>query len=190
MDGSVWHNLAITLLGTLAGVLIAFRLDRAWERRQSKQIYGCQLDACRYDLANLRSLCGKIRDQVAVGSTNILEIKAPGLKALLASPNLHEHGTHGFIVALTSLSGFIAASRNMISHYRTAAAMGHGLTDQGVVDTGNRMTELMRVVEYVQTLIDGELQRLCLGVARTPHDAQVLDEMAKALRGEGSRKEE
>ena len=143
MDGSVWLDLGITLLGTLAGVLIAFRLDRAWEGRQSKQLYGCQLDACRHDLANLHAVCRKIHDQAAVGSTNILEVEAPALQALLASPNLHEHGPHGFVVALTSLSGFIVASRNMMNHYRAAAAMGHGLTEHGVVDTRNRMTQLV-----------------------------------------------
>jgi uncharacterized membrane protein YccC len=44
------RDLIITLLGTLAGVLVAFWLDRLWERRQSKQRYRQHLDACRYDL--------------------------------------------------------------------------------------------------------------------------------------------
>ena len=34
------QELLVTLLGTLIGVFAAFRLDRAWERRQSKQQYG------------------------------------------------------------------------------------------------------------------------------------------------------
>lgn len=40
------QELLVTLLGTLIGVFAAFRLDRAWERRQSKQQYGQYLDAC------------------------------------------------------------------------------------------------------------------------------------------------
>ncbi len=71
-----------------------------------------------------------------------------------------------------------------MNHYRTAAAIGHGLTEQGVVDTRNRMTQLVRVIDYVQTLIDGELRRLRLGVVRTPYDDQVLEEIVKILRSE------
>ena len=90
-------NLGVTLLGTLVGVFLAFRLDRAWERHQSKQLYCQQLNACPYDLGNLRAICSKIGDQVAVGSTNILEVEAPVLRAVLAGPILQEHCPHGLV---------------------------------------------------------------------------------------------
>ena len=180
------QELLVTLLGTLIGVLAAFRLDRTWERRQSKQQYGQYLDACRYDLGNLHAICVRIKEQVSVGSTNMMQIEAPALEVLLTTPILHEHGAHGLIVALRSLSGFINTISNIMNHYRLASAVGRPLTQQGVTDTQNRMEQLVRVIEYVQGLIDAELKRLNLGVVRTKDDKEILDGLAKILRNETS----
>jgi len=185
MDFSIWINLGVTLVGTLVGVLLAFRLDRAWERRQSRQLYCQQLTACRYDLASLRAICSKIQVQIAVGSTNILEVEAPALRALLASPNLQEHCPHGLVVVLTAVSAFIAATRNIMAHYRLASATGGAVTEKGVTDTRDRMVQLLRGLEYAQRVIDLELQRFRLGVVKTSEDTQMMDGFAKALRGDG-----
>jgi uncharacterized membrane protein YccC len=178
------QELLVTLLGTLIGVFAAFRLDRAWERRQSKQQYGQYLDSCRYDLGNLRAICRRIKEQVSVGNTNMMQIEAPALEALLTNPILHEHGPHGLIVALRSLSGFINTISNIMNHYRLASAFGRPLTQQGVNDTQNRMNQLVRVIEYIQGLIDAELDRLRLGVVRTKEDNEILDGLTKVLRNE------
>jgi hypothetical protein len=185
MDFSVWENLAVTLIGTLVGVLVAFRLDRMWERRQSKQLYCQQLNACRYDLGSLSAICSKIRDQVAVGSTNILELEAPALRAVLNSPNLQEHCPHGLEVVFTAVSALIAATANVMSQYRLAAPTGDAITGQGVADTRDRMAQLMRGLEYAQHLIDQELQRFHVGVVKTSKDTEMMDAFAKALRGDG-----
>ncbi len=185
MDYSVWINLGVALVGTLVGVLVAFRLDRILERRQSSQLYCQQLNACRYDLGNLHAVCGRIKDQVAVGSTNILEVEAPALRAILASPNLQEHCPHGLVTVLTAVSGFISATANIMTHYRLAAATGGALTEKGVADTRDRMVQLLRGLEYAQRVIDLELQRFCLGVVKTSEDTQMVDGFAKALRGDG-----
>jgi len=185
MDCSVWVNLGVTLVGTLLGVLVAFRLDRIWERHQSKQLYCQQLNACRYDLANLHAICSKVKDQVAEGSTNILEVEAPALRAILASPNLQEHCPHGLVVVLTAVSTLISATANIMTHYRLAAATGGVLTEKGVSDTRDRMVQLLRGLEYAQRVIDLELQRFRLGVVKTSEDTQMTDGFAKALRGDG-----
>lgn len=185
MDYSVWLNLGVTLIGTMVGVLLAFRLDRAWERRQSRQLYCQQLNACRYDLGNLGAICSRIQDQVAVGSTNILEVEAPALRAILASPNLQEHCPHGLVVVLTAVSTLISATENIMTHYRLAAATGGALTEKGVADTRDRMVQLLRGLEYAQRVIDLELQRSRLGVVKTSEDTQMVDGFAKALRGDG-----
>lgn len=158
MDYSVWINLGVALVGTLIGVLLAFRLNRAWERHQSRKLYCQQLNVCRYDLGNLHAVCRRIKDQVAVGGTNILEVEAPALRAILASPNLQEHCPHGLVTVLTAVSGFISATGNIMTHYRLAAATGGALTDKGVGDTRDRMTRLLRGIEYVQHLIDQEIK--------------------------------
>ena len=185
MDCSVWLNLAVTLVGTLVGVLVAFRLDRMWEHRQSRLLYCQQLNACRYDLANLHALCHKIQDQVVVGSTNILELEAPALRAVLASPNLQEHCPHGLVVVLTAVSALIAATANVMTQYRLAAAAGGGITERGAADTRDRMVQLVRGLEYAQRLIDQELQRFRVGVVKTSEDTKMMDGFAKALRGDG-----
>ena len=50
-----------------------------------------------------------------------MQIEAPALEALLTNPILHEHGPHGLIVALRSLSGFINTISNIMNHYRLAS---------------------------------------------------------------------
>lgn len=184
MDNSVWFNLGVTLIGTMVGVLLAFRLDRAWERRQSRQLYCQQLNACRYDLASLHSLCRRIENQVAVGSTNILEVEAPALRAVLASPNLQEHCPHGLVVVLTAVSALIAATANVMTQYRLAAATGGGITEGGAADTRDRMAQLVRGLEYAQRLIDEKLKRFRVGVAKTSEDTEIMEGFAKALRGD------
>lgn len=185
MDCSVWLNLAVTLVGTLVGVLLAFRLDRMWERRQSRQRYCQQLNACRYDLASLHAVCLRIQNQVAVGSTNILEVEAPALRAVLASPNLQEHCPHGLVVVFTAVSALIAATANVMTQYRLATAAGGAITGQGVSDTRDRMAQLLRGLEYAQRLIDQELQRFRVGVVKTSEDTEMMDGFGKALRGDG-----
>lgn len=185
MDSSVWLNLGVTLVGTLVGVLVAFRLDRMSQRHQSKRLYCQQLNACRYDLASLHSLCRRIENQVALGSTNILEVEAPVLRAVLASPNLQEHCPHGLVVVLTSVYALIAATANVMTQYRLAAAAGGGITQGGATDTRDRMAQLVRGLEYAQRLIDQELQRFRVGVVKTSEDTKMRDGLAKALRGEG-----
>ena len=178
------RDLIVTLLGTLIGVLAAFRLDRAWEHRQSKQRYGQYLDACRYDLGSLIGICKRVKDQVNESGTNIMEIDAQVLDGLLKDPILHEYGSHGFIVALRCVSQFIAVNRNLMSHYRLTAAVGRPLTSQGVADTQNRMDQLVRVIEYVEALIDAELTKLKLGVVKTNQDEEILSQLQKVLRNE------
>ena len=156
-----------------------------WERRQSRQLYCQQLNACRYDLGNLHAVCRRIKDQVAVGSTNILEVEAPALRAILASPNLQEHCPHGLVVVLTAVSTLISATENIMTHYRLAAATGGALTEKGVADTRDRMVQLLRGPEYAQRVIDLELQRFRLGVVKTSEDTEMMDGFAKALRGDG-----
>ncbi len=184
MDCSVWLNLGVTLIGTLAGVFFAFRLDRMWERYQSRQLYCQQLNTCRYDISNLHAICSRPQDQVAVGNTNILEVEAPALRAILASPNLQEHGPHGLVVVFTALSALIAATGNVMTQYRLAAAAGGAITPQGVADTRDRMSQLLRGIEYVQRLIDEELKRFRVGVIKTSQDTDIMDGFAKALRGD------
>jgi len=181
MDYSVWINLGVTLVGTLAGVLLAFKFDRIWERRQSRELYCQQLNACRYDLGNLSAICSSIHDKVAVGSTNIFEVEAPALRAILVSPNLQEHCPHGLVVVLTAVATLIAATSNVMAQYRLAATSGMSMTEQGVADTRNRMERLVRGLEFAEHLIDREIQRFGVGVIKTSEDKEMMDGFAKAL---------
>src|SRR5436309_15368661 len=103
MDLSVLINLGVNLVGTLAGVLLAFRLDRGSESNRSKTEYAQQLNACRYELGLVRSSCNAIRGQLDSGAI-VLDIDTPALRTLLASPGLQEHASHGFIMVLNTLS--------------------------------------------------------------------------------------
>lgn len=173
-----------TLLATLIGVFLAFRLNRARERHQSRVGYVRQVAACLYDLANLHATCRRTHEQIRPGATAILEIDAPGLRALLASPSLHEHGGHGLVVALSTLSGLIGGMRNLFDQYRAAAVLGRDLSEEGVVNTRTRLEQLQRAIEYAQHLLDTELARLGLGALRTTEDREIVDRFGRVLRGE------
>lgn len=89
------------------------------------------------------------------------------------------------MVVFTALSALIAATGNVTAQHRLAAAAGAVFTRQGVADTQNRMSELLRGIEYVQRLIDEELKRFRVGVIKTSQDTDIMDGFAKALRGDG-----
>lgn len=112
-----------------------------------------------------------------------MEVDAPALRALLDSPALHEHASHGFTVALTSLAGMIATSRNLMDYHRIASAGGKMLTEAGAGDMRSRFRTLSRLVEDLQHLIDAELRRLGYGVVVQPEDRTVLDKINAVLAG-------
>jgi uncharacterized membrane protein YccC len=87
----VTQDFLVNVIGALVGVLCAFRLDRMWEKRQSKWRYASLLDACRYDLANLLSVCKQVRELFVSNRISTQELRAPALEMLLREPLLHEH---------------------------------------------------------------------------------------------------
>ena len=87
-------------------------------------------------------------------------------------------------MVFTALSALIAATANVMTQYRLAATTGGALTEKGVVDTRDRIAELLRGIEYVQQLIDQKLKRFRVGVAKTSEDTEIMDGFAKALRGD------
>jgi hypothetical protein len=178
------QDFLVNVFGALIGVFAAFRLERWWERRQSRHEYALLLDTCIYDLGSLHGICKQIRKQVAVGSTSMLQIEAPVLEAILKNPILHEYGSHGLIMSLTSLSGLVSPTGNVMNHYRFMSAMGRPITEQGVMDTQNRMDQLVRLIEYVQSLLDDEFRKLKVGVIRTAADKQIVQEIAQVLKSE------
>jgi hypothetical protein len=126
-------------------------------------------------------ICKQIETLVTGAGTNILSIKAPALEALLLNPVLHEHAPHGLIMALTTISTIINTNQTMMEHCRH---MGRQLVKQEVEDIQNRMTQLVRVIEYVLTLIDAELNRFCPSDVRTKEDKEMVEGLTKILRGD------
>lgn len=177
-------DFGITLLGTLIGVFLAFWLDRKWERRQSKELYARSVNACGYELSGLHPICETIRDQIGPSAAIVLDVDVPALRALLASPALHEHCGHGLTVVLTSLSTFIASVRNLLDSFGQVTLFGATLTEAGIARARDRMIQLLRAIEYAQGLLDQELQRLSFGVHRVPEDAAIVEGFNRALRGE------
>lgn len=173
-------NLIANLLGALFGILLAFRLENRRQWRQAKEVYARQLNACRYDLGQLHAVCNTIQKTAVAGSISIVEVDAPALRTLLASPALHEHAGHGFTVALTSLAGMIATARNLMDYHRLESARGNMLTEAGAVSIKSRIDELKQRVERVLGYIDKELQRLGYGVEVAPEDRRIIDDFSRA----------
>lgn len=176
-------NLIANLLGALFGILLAFRLENRRQWRQAKEVYARQLNACRYDLGQQHAVCNTIQKTAVAGSISIVEVDAPALRTLLASPALHEHAGHGFTVALTLLAGLIATARKLMDYHRLESARGNMLNEAAAGDMRSRFSPLSRLVEYILHLIDAELQRLGYGVVAQPEDRTVLDKINAVLAG-------
>jgi len=172
----------VNLIATLVGVLLAFQLDRWWERRMSKKTYAEQLNSCKYDLGLLISTCTTISGQVSSGVAPVLEIDAPALRALLVSPLLQKYGPHGLIMALTTLSSVgITPVSNIVEQHRQLSVTGSALTTAQQLDIIPRVEKLKKLAKYVQELIEKELGRLGVAITETEEDKKALKDLSDIL---------
>jgi hypothetical protein len=177
---AISHEITVIFLGTLFGVLVAFLLERLWERRQSKDRYAQQLSACQCNLGLLQSTCKSISKQLGVGIV-VLDLDAPALRALMTSPLLHAHASHVFIMALMPLSAGIAALSNVMTQLRMSMTP---LSEVQQSHIKERLDKLAALIHHVQELIVGGLHRLGYAIRETPEDKKMLDDLNKILRGE------
>jgi hypothetical protein len=175
---SPWLQPILTLVGSAAGVLLGFVLNRWHERRLARRRYVALLTACQSDLANAYAVAMRIEDQVSDKGTLVLELDAPGVFALLADATFYNEGTYGFMVVARGVASLVATSRNVLEQLRQPSV---SLTAEGVQDVRTRMKQLCQGIAKLQGLIDGEMRRLGFALLRTPEDQAAIEGFRTAI---------
>ena len=163
----------------MAGVLLAFWVERLRARRDARILYGRILQTARSELSYLRPMCDHMRDRLKEGgSAGISDFGIPANRALLISPVVHEHAPYSLIMAITALSGYVGVPEN-------AFQVGQSIKTKDVVQRELLNTMLADTLETASGLImialdqiDSELK--LLGLQKIPDSATA--EVSRRLR--------
>jgi hypothetical protein len=106
-------NFFANLGGAMAGVLLAFWIERVRARRDARMLYGRILRTSRSELAYLKPMCEHARDALRAGQSagTLDSLGVPATRALLVSPLVHDQAPYSLIMALTILSVALAQPR-------------------------------------------------------------------------------
>lgn len=172
-------NFFANLGGAMAGVLLAFSIERVRARRGSRMLYGRILRTSRSELAYLKPMCEHSRDALRAGqrtgTTDYFGV--PATRALLISPLVHDQGPYSLIMALTILCGYLGSTENA---FREAPSLkpqdlvAHELLNKIL---GDELDKANKLITIALEQIDSQLK--LLGLEKTP-DA-VTQEVSRRL---------
>ena len=172
-------NFFANLGGAMAGVLLAFWIERIRARRDARMLYGRILRTSRSELAYLKPMCEHVRNalRTAQSAGTLDSLGVPATRALLVSPLVHDQAPYSLIMALTILCGCLGATENAFREARwlkpqdvvARELLSKTLEDQ--LDTANKL------ITIALEQIDSQLK--LLGLEKTP-DA-VTQEVSRRL---------
>jgi hypothetical protein len=172
-------NFFANLGGAMAGVLLAFWIERVRARRDAQMLYGRILRTSRSELVYLKPMCERGRDALRAGQSAGTHdsLGVPATRALLISPLVHDQAPYSLIMALTILCGYLGATENV---FREAAR----LKPQDMVARellsktfGDELDKANKMITIALEQIDSQLK--LLGLEKTP-DA-VTQEVSRKL---------
>jgi hypothetical protein len=172
-------NFLANLGGAMAGVLLAFWIERFRVRRDARMMYGRILRTSRSELSYLRPMCEQRRDRLRegqrAGTNEFLDV--PATRALLISPLVHDQAPYSLIMTLTTLCSYLSATQNV---FRVRA----GFKPEGVADPellkilGDQLERASNIISIALEQIDSQLK--LLGLKKTPDS--VTQEVSRRLR--------
>jgi hypothetical protein len=157
-------------VATTAGVFLAFWLEQRRRRRAGRARFGHFLRACHADLGQLQAQCGRLSPTLRPGQIILWPLEAPVLRALAASPELHEHGSYALTTVLPTLVTLLDSTRNAVSHSETHASLRA------------RLEQLQGATRNAQTLIAQELRCYPSESFRTADDQAAIRAFTDAVR--------
>jgi len=164
-------NFFANLGGAMAGVLLAFWIERVRARRDARMLYGRILRTSRSELAYLKPMCEQGRDALRAGQGAGTgdSLGVPATRALLISPLVHDQAPYSLIMALTILCGYLRTAENL---FREAPS----LKPQDVVarellskTLGDALDKANKMISIALEQIDAQLK--LLGLEKTPDAA-------------------
>jgi hypothetical protein len=172
-------NFLANLGGAMAGVLLAFWIERVRARRDARMLYGRILRTSRSELAYLKPMCEHSRDALRVGqSAGTLEsLGVPATRALLVSPLVHDQAPHSLIMALTILCGYLAGAETVFREARLLRPLDVVARELLSKTLGDQLDNANKIITITLEQIDSQLK--LLGLEKTP-DA-VTQEVSRRL---------
>jgi hypothetical protein len=169
-------NFLANLGGAMAGVLLAFWIERVRARRDARKRYGQTLRTSRSELAYLKPMCESSRDALRAGkSAGTYEWHGvPATRALLISPIVHDQAPYSMIMALMTLSAYLGATENVLREARGLKPQVRELLSKTL---GDELDNVSKLITIALEQIDSQLK--LLGLEKTP-DA-VTQEVSRRL---------
>jgi hypothetical protein len=173
-------NFVANLGGVLAGVLLAFWIERHKVRRDAQMLYGRVIQTSRSELAYFKPRWEHVRDVLRAGQSAATfdSFGVPATKALLINPLVYDQAPYSLIMALTILCSFLETTENA---FREA----HRLKLQDVAAHELRSKMLGDQLDKTNSLITIALEQLdlqlgLLGLKKVP-DAGTQDVSRRLL---------
>lgn len=173
-------NFFANLGGAMAGVLLAFWIERVRARRDARMLYGRILRTSRSELAYLKPMCEHSRDSLRAGQSTgtIVSLGVPATRALLISPLVHDQAPYSLIQALTILCGFLDATEIAIREAWRLERQHVVVRKQLSKMLGDELDKVDSIITITLEQIDSQLK--LLGLEKTP-DA-MTQEVSRRLR--------
>jgi hypothetical protein len=175
-------NFFANLGGAMAGVLLAFWVERVRARRDARMLYGRILRTSRSELAYLKPMCETGRDALRAGNRDgrIYSIEAPATKALLMSPLVHDQAPYSLIMALTVLCDYLAKFEDAFGEARRLRLRPQDVDARELMSktVGDELDRANKLIMIALEQIDSQLK--LLGLEKTP-DA-LTQEVSRRLR--------
>jgi hypothetical protein len=181
-------NFFANLGGALAGVLLAFWIERRIARRNAARLYGHVLLSIRSEISFLRPMCLVLRDKLRAGDTAMrLSFVLPATRAAVLNPLVHERAPYSLLVVLTGLVSYTndtdEAFRDGIKLIEERLFVTDGPVDR-IAQTMERQANVVHeMLGYAFERVQAELTRLKLAALRPDAEAvAVIQGMQDILR--------
>lgn len=172
-------NFFANLGGAMAGVLLAFWIERVRARRDARMLYGRILRTSRSELGYLKPMCEHSRDALRAGKSagTLDSLGVPATRALLDNPLVHDQAPYSLIMALTILCGSLGATESAFRESRwlkTRDVVARELLSKTLAD---QLDQSNKIITIALEQIDSQLK--LLGLEKTPE--AVTQEVSRRL---------
>jgi len=179
-------NFVANLGGAMAGVLLAFWIERIRARSDAQLLYGRVLRTSRSELAYLKPICEHGRNALRTGQkAGALDfLGVPATRALLVSPLVHDQAPYSLIMALTILCGFLSATENAFRNVQHLKPKDVGARELLSKMLGDQLDNANKMITITLEQIDSQLRLLGLEKAQDAETQEVSRRLREVLQSQ------
>jgi hypothetical protein len=182
-------NFLANLGGAMAGVLLAFGIERCWARRDAQTLYGRVLQTSRSELAYLRPMFGSSTDALGARKSGSIfySLSAPATRALLTNPLVHERAPYSLIMAVTILCHFFEITESAVQEARQLKATDPVTQERLSKMLADQLHEANNLITIALEQIDSQLKLLGLEKAADKATLEISRRLQEVLQSPLSR---